>query len=88
MQDRKPLVAFILSFVLPGAGLLYLRRWRSGVVNFLLVHAVLFLLAFGVNEPYINEHLHYVFLILAAGSGGYAHALARILTRPNEVPRA
>ena len=85
MHLRKPLIAFVLSFILPGAGLLYLKRWRGGLINLLLVHFVLFALAFGLNDSFVNEHLHYVFLILAAGSAGYAHAVARGETAPGPI---
>jgi hypothetical protein len=37
MPPKQPVWAFALSFFLPGAGLVYLRRPMSGLVNFLVV---------------------------------------------------
>ena len=76
MHKHKPWLAFLLSFILPGAGLVYLRKWKQGIANFVVVHAILFFLFFGVGEPTLVEHIHYVFLGLAAASGGYAHGVA------------
>ncbi len=41
---KKPEVAFILSFFLPGAGLCYLDKWVWGLVNFAVVNAVILML--------------------------------------------
>lgn len=74
MTTHSPTTAFVLSLLLPGLGLLYLSRKKAGLLNFLLVNAVLLVvvLAFGMLE-----HIHYVFLGLAAMSAGYAHYVAR-----------
>lgn len=75
MHAKKPWVAFVLSFLLPGSGLVYLGRVKAGVLNFVLVH--LFLVGLlSLQEPTVLEHIHYVFLALAAASAGYAHAVA------------
>jgi len=72
----RPTIAAVLSFVIPGAGLWYLGDHRRATKNFLL--AVL-LTALGVSSAY--EHVHYLFLAIAAGSAGYAHAVGRAMGR-------
>jgi hypothetical protein len=78
MDDRPSKsrwLAFLLSFVLPGAGLAYLGNWRLGAVN--LVVAILFPLFVATTmSDVIVEHIHYVFLVIAVGSGAFAHAKA------------
>ena len=71
MMSRST-VAAVLSFVVPGAGLWYLGHRLKAEVNF-LVAVVLTVVA--TMSSY--EHVHYVFLAIAAGSAGYAHAVAR-----------
>lgn len=72
---KKPWVAFVLSLLLPGAGLCYLDRWSWGVLNFLVVQAVLVGLVLAPLGSEVFEYFHYVLLVLAAGSAGIAHAI-------------
>jgi hypothetical protein len=76
MDRCKPWVAFLFSFIIPGAGLVYAGSWRAGLINFGIVHAILFGLFFVVDNETVNEHIHYVFLALSAASAGYAHSVA------------
>ena len=64
-------IAAVLSFVIPGAGLWYLGNRGRAVLNF--TAAVLLTLIGAVSQ---REHVHYLFLAIAAGSAGYAHAAA------------
>lgn len=75
-KDRRPLIAGTLNFIIPGLGLLYLGCKRAALVNFVLVNALLLIFTFGLNDPTLIEHVHYVFLALAALSAGYAHGVA------------
>ena len=72
---KHPWLAFVLSAVLPGAGLAYLGKWRGALVNFAVALAipVLFLL---VMPEEITERIHYLILTIAVGSGAWAHAAA------------
>jgi hypothetical protein len=74
--DKKPWVAFVLSLVLPGAGLCYLERWSLGILNFVVVQAILLSLVLAPLGTEVYEYFHYVLLVLAAGSAGLAHAIA------------
>ena len=62
----------ILNFVLPGAGLLWVGRNIDAFIN-LLIAVIAPLLWFGMIGP---DSIHYAFLAVAAGSAGYAHAVA------------
>ncbi|MCA9013430.1 MAG: hypothetical protein KDB01_26955, partial [Planctomycetaceae bacterium] len=55
----------------PGAGLWYLGRRKSAAVN-LLVALVIPLMA--LSTDFLAEHAQWVFLAIAAGSAGIAHA--------------
>jgi len=72
---KEPWKAFVLSFVLPGAGLAYLGKWSWAVVNFCIATVVLMVVMFVQSETAF-DYLHYLILIIAAGSGGWAHACA------------
>ena len=77
---KRPLTAGLLNFLFPGLGLLYLGCKRAALFNFALVNAVLLLcMAFG--DDTLLEHVHYVFLGLAALSAGYAHGVAGTLAK-------
>ena len=91
MSYPKPWLAALLNFCFPGVGLLYLRRWKSALLNFGVVQAILIGLFFGFGESTLVEHIHYVFLALAAASAGYAHGVAqsdRLGTRPTPESQA
>ncbi len=65
--------AALLSFAVPGAGLWYCRRRGLAVANFLLALAVPIV---GFAMGFLAEHIQWVFLAIAAGSAGLAHAMS------------
>lgn len=69
----KSRIAAVCSFLVPGSGLVYLGKWVWGVTNLALATGAVLLLS---SSPTISEHIHYVFLAIAAGSAGLAHAAA------------
>ncbi len=73
---KKPGLAFLLSLVVPGAGLCYLDKWGWGIVNFVAVQMVLLAIMVAPLGSEIYEYFHYVMLVLAAASAGIAHAAA------------
>lgn len=73
---KRTLIATMLSFFVPGAGLCYVGRWRSGIVNLILVTATLLAIYFAATN-WFNDYVHYLLLIGMAGSAGAAHAVAR-----------
>lgn len=81
---RKRNIAAVLSFVVPGFGLLYLHRPKSAVANLLL--AIVVPIVASLLIPI--EHLHYALLAVAAGSAGYAHAAGSRYTSADAAPKA
>jgi len=72
---KKPWLAFVCSLLIPGAGLAYLGRWRAGLVNLCVATAIV--AACWLIRPQSSlDYIHYVILVLAAGSAGLAHAWA------------
>lgn len=80
-KKKRPTVAAILNFVFPGLGLLYLGWARAALVNFLVVNGIL-LVCVVFGDAQLIDHVHYVFLGLAALSAGYAHGVAASTMRP------
>jgi len=70
---KRSAKAAILSFILPGAGLWYSGWRKSAVVNFLLAAAIPVV---GLTTGFLDEHIQWVFLAVAAGSAGIAHAMS------------
>ena len=85
--NKKPQVAFILSFFVPGAGLVYLDKWSWGLLNFAVVNAMILLLVMLPLGSEVFEYFHYVLLMLAAASAGIAHAVATASPIAKAVPR-
>src|SRR5690349_18140493 len=69
---KKPWVAFLLSFLLPGAGLAYLGKWGWAVLNFVTVLILAFLLAAAVPPDSMGA----ISAGLGAASGSLAMSLA------------
>lgn len=69
----KAILVTCLNFILPGSGLLVLRRTYDAIIN--LIIAVLVPLLWMLT-PGGTESIHYAMLAVAAGSAGYAHAMA------------
>lgn len=65
--------AALLSLIIPGAGLWYCGRRGLAVANFLFAVTVP---AIGLTMGFLAEHIQWVFLAIAAGSAGLAHAMS------------
>ena len=70
---KRSTKASLLSFFLPGAGLWYCGWRKWAVVNFLLAAAIPIV---GLTTGFFSEHIQWVFLAVAAGSAGIAHAMS------------
>ena len=68
----RPPVAFLLSLVVPGLGLLYLGKRAAAALNLALAVAIP-LLVLWIWPSKALDFLHYVLLAIAAGSAGAAH---------------
>ncbi|HUS38908.1 MAG: hypothetical protein WBF93_07210 [Pirellulales bacterium] len=74
-SPKNAWVAAALSFILPGAGLTYLGKPGAAAIN-LLVAIVLTAAALLVAPQEVVDHVHYLYLVIAVGSGAWAHATA------------
>lgn len=74
---KQPFLAFLLSFLFPGAGLWYLRRWRWGFINLAIVLALGSILAATLPEGTFLRYAHYV----AIGCGGASAAIAELVAK-------
>ena len=81
IKVKSSRLAAALSFNVPGAGLWYLGQRFWAVVNLIGATAMIVLLA---RDPQGFEQIHYVFLAIAAGSAGLAHAMT---TEQNDLIR-
>lgn len=75
-SPKNAWVAAALSFILPGAGLAYLSKWGAAAIN-LLVAIILPAITLLAAPPEVTEHIHYLYLVIAVGSGAWAHAMAK-----------
>ena len=80
---KRPFTAGLLSLLVPGLGLLYLGRKKAALINFALVNITLVFFIAVLRDPQIIEHVHWLFLGLAAMSAGYAHGVAGSAQRNN-----
>ena len=81
LGTKRPWLAFVLSLLLPGAGLAYAGYRRLAVLNLLV--AVLLLVSFVLLWPRetLFDWLHYLLLVVGAASGGLAHVAAGLYNR-------
>lgn len=76
--------ARILNFLLPGAGLCSLREWKQAALNFLLsIGGIVAAIVWGSA---LVDEFHYVWLAIASGSAGWAHAVAMHKLEATEQP--
>jgi hypothetical protein len=75
---KKPSVAFILSFLLPGAGLAYLGRWKWAFINLGVVLLIGVAAAFILSDEAFESYGRYIAIGCAGGSGGLAQTLAKL----------
>ncbi len=88
MPSKKPWVAFLWSFLIPGAGLCYLGYWKAGLVNLVLATALAMLIVEHPGMMGVSEYEHYALLVIASASAGVAHALSEtwVLRHPVQDP--
>jgi hypothetical protein len=74
---KKPILAFALSFILPGAGLAYLGKWKWAAINIGTVLLLGVALVFCLPEEIFSRYIRYIAIGCSGGSGGLAQALAQ-----------
>ena len=70
-KRKSPAIAFLLSFLLPGLGLFYLRLWKKGVINLGLLLIVSIISAVLFRHPNL-----FLATLVGIASGGWAQLLA------------
>jgi membrane protein implicated in regulation of membrane protease activity len=77
---KKPWLAFLLSFLLVGAGLAYLGKWKLAVINFLAAVAI------GVVLAYFSpSSVSTAGLAIAAASGALAMSVAKTMNQKSQL---
>jgi hypothetical protein len=74
---KKPFVAFLLSFIIPGAGLAYVGRWKHAFLNIAVVLAIGIVLAVCLPEATFHEYIRYVAYGISGGSAALAQQAAQ-----------
>ena len=74
---KKPFLAFLFSFFLPGAGLAYLGMWKPALLNLAIVLAVGFALVLVLPPDVFDHYIRYVGYGAAGGSAALAQQLAK-----------
>ena len=72
----RPFVAFLLNFLLPGTGLIYLGRWKWAIINLAVVICVGILAAFLLPNAIFDKYIRLIAIGCAGGSAGLARQLA------------
>lgn len=81
---KKPFVAFLLSFLLAGAGLAYLGKWKYAFVNLGVVILIGILAATLLSDDTFEQYIRFISMGCAGGSGGYAYSLATQMNNTNQ----
>jgi len=85
---RSPLLAFLLSFVVPGAGLAYLGQWKWGIVNCAAYLLIGIIAAVFLPNDFFHRHVRTISMTCAGLSAILAHAtgvrMNRALRRQQE----
>lgn len=85
---KKPIVAFLLSFLLPGAGLAYLGQWKLGFINLGIVLLIGAIAAALIPEESFDQYSRYIAIACSGGSGGFAQTIAAQLNAKAKTERA
>jgi hypothetical protein len=73
---KKPIVAFLLSFFIPGAGLAYLGNWKGAFINFGIALLIGIVCAFLLPDEFFAHYGRYIGFGIAGGSGAFAQQKA------------
>ena len=70
-NHKSPALAFVLSFILPGLGLIYLRKWLGGLINISAVLIVGYAASWVLTSPNL-----FLAVLVGVGSGAWAYLQA------------
>jgi len=74
---KNSLLAFTISFFLPGFGLAYLGRWKWCFINLGIVFGIGLLAALTLSDDMLEKSARYIRVICASASGGIAMVAAQ-----------
>ena len=77
MKKKSHNAAFILSFLLPGAGLWYLGKWKWGFLNLGILLAAGLVLSFALSDEAFFKIIRWIAIGCAGGSAGLAQAIVK-----------
>lgn len=66
----NPIIAFLLSFLFPGVGMFYLKRWSKGFINIGVLVVLWLFLSRTATVPFFIP----VFIGIASGAWAYLEA--------------
>lgn len=79
---KKPLIAYLLNVLMPGAGLWYLGKRKEAFINFgLVLLLIVLVLYFPSIAP---KYKHYIIISLVVVSAIYARMTADMMNRQVE----
>lgn len=84
MKNRY--VAFVLSFLLPGAGLAYLGQWKGAAANLGLAFGIGVLLALILPGHVFDASIRYVAMGIGGASGQWARQKAEEMSKKANAP--
>ncbi|QIF05594.1 hypothetical protein [Roseimicrobium sp. ORNL1] len=76
---KNPIVALLLSFFIPGAGLAYLGNWKDAIINFVIVFVIGVAAFFLLPAETWARFGQYIMFACAGGSGGIAYGRAKAM---------
>lgn len=71
---KNSILAFTISFFLPGFGLAYLGRWKWCFINLGIVLGISLIAALSLSEEAFDQAARYIRVVMASASGGVALA--------------
>lgn len=74
---KKPILAFTISFFLPGFGLAYIGRWKWCFINLGIVMGIGVIAALSLSDEMFEQTARYIRVVMAGGSGGFAMAMTQ-----------
>ena len=74
---KSPFLAFTLSFLLPGAGLAYLGKWKWAAVNLAAALIIGIVAGFLLPDYILDAYGRYVAIGIGCGSGAWAQGTAQ-----------
>lgn len=82
---KKPFVAFLLNFLLPGAGLVYLGKWMWAFLNLGVVLLIGIAAAILLSDAVFDNYARFIAMGCSGGSGGFAHAMANQMNKQVQI---